>query len=135
MKLKKTIITIVLITVGSLLVQAATHKTQTVTGLSAMRVASGLTNALYITAPPGDTQRLFIVRQTGQIHILNLTTGKLNPALFLNLSGKVLVTSEQGLLGMAFDPDYATNGKFYLDFVAPGGQWLHGTTHVSQFQR
>ena len=79
MKLKKTIITIVLITVGSLLVQAATDTTQTVTGLSAIRVASGLTKALYVTAPPGDTQRLFIVRQTGQIHILNLVTGKLYP--------------------------------------------------------
>ena len=134
MKLKKTLITIVLTTVGSLLVQAATHKTQTVTGLIAIRVASGLTKALYVTAPTGDTQRLFIVRQTGQIHILNLATGKLNPTLFLNISGRLVASGEQGLLGMAFDPDYGANGKFYLNFTVPGGQWSHGTTHVSQFQ-
>jgi len=62
MKLKKTIITIVLITVGSLLVQAATHKTQTVTGLSAMRVASGLTNKQV-------AERLMISRNTVNIHV------------------------------------------------------------------
>ena len=35
---------------------------------------------------------------------------------------------------MAFDPSYATNGKFYLNFVVPGGTWSNGVTHVSQFQ-
>jgi hypothetical protein len=34
---------------------------------------------------------------------------------------------------MAFDPNYASNGKFYLDFVIPGGTWGNGITHVSQF--
>jgi Glucose / Sorbosone dehydrogenase/FG-GAP-like repeat len=42
-------------------------------------------------------------------------------------------SGEQGLLGMAFDPNYATNGKFYLDFVVPGGAFGNGVTHVSQF--
>src|SRR5205807_9307227 len=41
---------------------------------------------------------------------------------------------EQGLLGMAFDPNYATNGRFYLDFTVPGGPFNNGITHVSQFQ-
>ena len=40
---------------------------------------------------------------------------------------------EQGLLGMAFDPNYATNGKFYLNFTVPGGAFGNGVTHVSQF--
>ena len=40
---------------------------------------------------------------------------------------------EQGLLGMAFDPNYAANGKFYLNFTVPGGAFGNGVTHVSQF--
>jgi glucose/arabinose dehydrogenase len=103
-------------------------------GLDAVRVAANLPSALYVIAPPGDTGRLFIVRQTGQIHILNLATGTLNSTLFLNLNSKLLITNEQGLLGMAFDPAYASNGKFYLDFVVPGGKWGNGTTHISQYQ-
>src|SRR6476620_11071182 len=96
---------------------------------------SGLTQPLFVTAPPGDTRRFFIVRQTGQVHILNLATGKLNATPFLDIHTRLTSTSgEQGLLGMAFDPNYTSNGKFYLNFTMPGGTWGHGVTHVSQFQ-
>ena len=107
---------------------------QAISGLSAVRVATGVGGVLFVTAAPGDTQRLFIVRKGGQIHILNLATGQLNATQFLNISARISTSSEQGLLGMAFDPSYATNGKFYLNFVVPGGTWSNGVTHVSQFQ-
>jgi len=108
---------------------------QAVSGLSAVSVAFGLTRPVFVTAPPGDTRRLFIVRQTGQVHILNLATGKLNTTPFLDIHTRLTSTSgEQGLLGMAFDPYYATNKKFYLNFTVPGGTWGNGVTHVSQFQ-
>jgi hypothetical protein len=107
---------------------------QAISGLSAVRVATGVGGVLFVAAPPGDTQRLFIVRKGGQIHILNLATGQLNATQFLNISARISTNNEQGLLGMAFDPSYATNGKFYLDFVVPGGTWGNGVTHVSQFQ-
>ena len=45
---------------------------QIVAGLAATRVATGLTQPLFVTAPPGDTKRLFIVCQTGQVRILDL---------------------------------------------------------------
>src|SRR6266403_1743697 len=107
---------------------------QAISGLSAVRVATGVPNVLYVTAPPNDTQRLFIVRQGGQIHILNLATGVLNATQFLNINARITFNGEQGLLGMAFDPDYATNGKVYLDFTVPGGAFGNGVTHVSQFR-
>jgi glucose/arabinose dehydrogenase len=107
---------------------------QTVSGLSAIRVASGLSQPLFVTAPPGDYNRLFIVQKTGQVSILNLATGTLNATPFLDISARISTDSEQGLLGLAFDPNYATNGKFYLNFVVPGGFWGNGTTHISQFQ-
>jgi glucose/arabinose dehydrogenase len=92
----------------------------------------GLTRPLFITAPPGDSGRLFIVQQNGQIRILNLITGTLNSTPFLALTG-LQTGGEQGLLGMAFDPNYAANGKFYLNFTVPGGAFGNGVTHVSQF--
>ena len=105
----------------------------TAPGLDAVRVASGLTRPLYVTAPPGDAGRLFIVQQDGNIRILNLFTGTLNSTSFLTVTGLTDTTGEQGLLGMAFDPNYATNGKFYLNFTVPGGAFGNGVTHVSQF--
>src|SRR5438093_648411 len=107
-------------------------RAQMVPGLDAIRVASGLTQPLFVTAPPGDSGRLFIVQQNGQIRILNLATGTLNPTPFLALTG-LAAGGEQGLLGMAFDPNYAANGKFYLNFTVPGGAFSNGVTHVSQF--
>src|SRR5436305_15151353 len=108
-------------------------RAQMVPGLDAIRVASGLTQPLFVTAPPGDTGRLFIVQQNGEIRILNLATGTLNSTAFLTLTGLTDTRGEQGLLGMAFDPNYATNGKFYLNFTVPGGAFGNGVTHISQF--
>jgi glucose/arabinose dehydrogenase len=108
---------------------------QAVTGFTARRIAASLTQPLFVTSPPGDVNHLFIVEQTGQILMLNLGTGKLSKTLFFNIQGMLTSTSgEQGLLGMAFDPNYASNGKFYLDFTVPGGAFGNGVTHISQFQ-
>jgi glucose/arabinose dehydrogenase len=106
-------------------------RAQMVLGLDAIRVASGLTRPLFVTAPPGDSGRLFIVQQNGQIRILNLATGTLSSTPFLTLTGLTATGGEQGLLGMAFDPSYAANGKFYLNFTVPGGAFA--VTRISQF--
>ena len=104
-----------------------TARSQAPTGLAAVRVATGLNLPLFATAPPGDYNRLFIVQKGGQIRILNLSTGTLNSTAFLDISAAHLSTvSEQGLLGLAFDPSYATNGKFYLNFVVTGGAFVGG---------
>src|SRR4051812_45792911 len=105
---------------------------QSVTGLSAVRVAQ-ISQPLFVTAPGGDFDRLFIVSKTGQISILNLSTNKLNTTLFLNIQSRISTVDEQGLLGMAFDPNFATNGKFYLNFLVTGGAYNNGKTRVSQF--
>ena len=59
----------------------------TAPGIDAVQVASGLTQPLYVTAPPGDAGRLFIVQQDGNIRILNLFTGTLNSTPFLTVTG------------------------------------------------
>ncbi len=94
------------------------------TALTTIRVADGLTLPLFVVAPPGDTGRLFIVEQRagtiGRIKILNLGTGTVNAAPFLTVSG-VSTGSEQGLLGLAFHPDYSANGLFYVNFTNSAG--------------
>jgi glucose/arabinose dehydrogenase len=99
--------------------------------LTAQRVATGLSQPVFVTAPPNDSAHIYIVLQTGRIMQLDLATGQLTT--WMTLTGLV-TAGEQGLLGMAFDPDYATNGKFYLNFTVPGGAFGNGTTRVSQFQ-
>jgi glucose/arabinose dehydrogenase len=74
-----------------------------------------------MTAPPGDSTRLFIVEQGGLIRIFNLTTGSLLTTPFLNISNLLLTGGERGLLGMAFDPQYTANGRFYVFYTNTTG--------------
>src|SRR6185436_17512361 len=99
--------------------------------LTAQLVASGLSQPLYVTAPPGDTTHIYIVEQTGRILVLDLQTNQLTT--FFTVTGLTGTSGEQGLLGLAFDPDYSTNSKFYVNFTVPGGAFGNGVTHVSQF--
>lgn len=90
------------------------------TPLTTVRVASGLNQPIFATAPVGDYSRLFIVEQRGVIRILDLATGQLLPSPFLNIDSEVVNftgSDERGLLGLAFDPDFATNGFFYVSFI------------------
>src|SRR3954451_2604192 len=77
-------------------------------------VASGLDRPLFATAPAGDS-RLFVVEQGGAIKISQ--NGAVLPTPFLDLSGSVDTSGERGLLGMAFDPNFATNRRFYVDYI------------------
>jgi glucose/arabinose dehydrogenase len=81
-------------------------------------VVDGLPGALYLTAPNGD-DRLFIVLKSGSIRIVD--EGSLLPSSFLDISGLVSGGSEQGLLGMAFHPGYAANGRFFVDYTDAAG--------------
>jgi glucose/arabinose dehydrogenase len=112
---------------------APNSRAQAVSGLAAVRVASGLIQPIFVAAPAGDFDRLFIVQQTGQILILNLSKGTIRSRPFLDIQARLTSSGEQGLLGLAFDPNYSSNGKFYLNFTVPGGAFGNGITHVSQF--
>jgi glucose/arabinose dehydrogenase len=100
------------------------------------RVASGLSNPIFVTAPPGDTTRLFIAEQgsggSANIKILNLATNAVSTTPFLTITG-LATGGEQGLLGLAFDPAYPSNGKFYVNVTAPGGTFGNGITQIRQY--
>ena len=76
----------------------------------------------YLTSPPGDAERLFVVEQGGRIRIVR--NGAVLPTAFLDLTSLVLSGGERGLLSMAFAPDYASTGRFYVYYTArtPTGQ-------------
>jgi len=78
-------------------------------------VATGLSSPLYLTAPPGDTHRLFIVEQGGEIRIVQ--DGQLLATPFLDIRDRVASGGEEGLLSLAFHPNYATNHVFYVDYT------------------
>jgi glucose/arabinose dehydrogenase len=84
-----------------------------------VRVAGVFDQPVYVDAPPGDTSRLFVVEKTGRIRIVKNGTVLASP--FLDLSAIVSSTGERGLLSMAFDPHYASNHRFYVDYTNTAG--------------
>jgi glucose/arabinose dehydrogenase len=99
--------------------------------LTTTRVASGLSMPLYVTSPPGDIQRLFIVEQvSAQLKILQ--SGQVLATPFLDLNALVINNGgEQGLLGLAFHPNYAVNGYFYVNYTANSGNSVTARYQVS----
>ena len=82
-------------------------------------VTSGLSDPVFVTTPPGDTARLFVVEQTGAIRVVRHDS--LLPAAFLDLSGHIAAGGERGLLSLAFHPSYAQNGWCFVYFTNPAG--------------
>jgi glucose/arabinose dehydrogenase len=80
--------------------------------LTGFRIASGLTMPVFVTAAPGDNTRLFVVQQTGQIRLIK--NNVLQPAAFLDIDPDVKCCGEEGLLGLAFHPDYQNNGWLFV---------------------
>ncbi len=81
-------------------------------------VANGFSSPLELKHAGDD--RLFVVEQGGRIKILN-SDGTINPTNFLNISSIISSGGERGLLGLAFHPDYANNGFFYVYYTNPAG--------------
>jgi glucose/arabinose dehydrogenase len=88
-------------------------------------VATGLQSPVHVTSPAGDT-RLFIVEQRGRIRVLR--NGQLLTTPFLDITAKVGCCGERGLLSVAFDPAFTTNGFFYVNYTN-----LDGDTRVERY--
>lgn len=83
------------------------------------QVASGLRFPTYLVSPPGDP-RLFVLEKAGAIRIIK--DGAVLDRPFVDLSAKVASQAgEQGLLGIAFPPDYAATGRFYVHYNGRDG--------------
>lgn len=105
-----------------------------VPALTLEEVAVGLLQPVLVTFAPGDATRLFVVEQPGRIRVIE--NGNLDQEPFLDLTASVEDGGlEQGLLGLAFHPDYAENGRFYVNYTAKDGvhEVSRGATIVSEF--
>ena len=90
--------------------------------LDAVAIATGLDRPTAIAAPRLDPSRLFVTEQSGRIRLVK--NGVLLPAAFLDIHTKTATAcpySEQGLLGLVFDPAYESNGRFYVNYTNPSG--------------
>ena len=79
-----------------------------------LREVAAVDGAVFVTAPPGDA-RLFIVERGGRIRIMR--DGRMLTLPFLDISGRISTAGEGGLLSMAFDPQYARNGHFFVYYT------------------
>ncbi len=87
-------------------------------GLAVEVVAQGIPEPVHLTAPAGD-DRLFVVEQEGRIRVVR--DGTLLEAAFLDLREEVTSGGERGLLSLAFHPDYAANGHFFVNYTDTSG--------------
>jgi glucose/arabinose dehydrogenase len=90
-------------------------------------VTSGLANPVFATTSGDGSGRLFIVEKPGRIRILS--NGQQLARSFLNISAGVSTGSEQGLLGLAFHPNFKTNRKLYVNFTR-----LDGATVIREYK-
>ncbi len=104
-----------------------------ITPITTVRVASGLVRPIGVFHAPGDSSRLFIIEKQGFIRILE--NGVLLPTAFLNVDaitgGGTSSSSEQGLLGLAFHPDFDNNGLFYIDHTNNSGNTVIAEYQIS----
>lgn len=94
--------------------------------LELQQITAGLSSPVFVTHAPGDSSRLFIAEQSGNIRIFDLNFGSLISTPFLSqsqLSAGTGFTSggERGLLGLAFDPNFQANRRFYVNYTGTGG--------------
>lgn len=107
-------------------------------------VADNFTAPIAMVEPPDQTHRLFVVDEIGKIWII-MPDGRRLSEPFLDISNKMVQLQanydERGLLGLAFHPEYQTNGKFYVFYTAPsngggpaiGVSW-NNVSRVSEFR-
>lgn len=96
-----------------------------------MRVAlvqPNLGDALLVSTAPGQANRLYIVHQDGRITTIPASGGPERP--FLNLANRISTGGERGLLGLAFHPGYARNGRLFVNFTDRAGN-----TRIVEFRR
>jgi glucose/arabinose dehydrogenase len=87
---------------------------------------------VFLTNAGDGTDRIFVVEQNGIIKVFPNSQGVLSAKVFLNISDRIITGGERGLLGLAFHPDYANNGYFYVNYTYA----LNGndSTRIARYQ-
>ncbi len=113
---------------GSVLLAFAPGVSASTPGVKLKPLNRGLGDALLVTHAPGEKNRLYVVQQSGKIRVIQ--RGRLLGRPFLDVSGRISRGGERGLLGLAFHPRYARNGRFFVNYTDRSG-----ATRVVEFRR
>lgn len=97
-------------------------------GKLALKRVGNFQEPVYVAAAPGFPRLLFVVEQEGRVMILD--GGRRLGTPFLDLSGEISSGGERGLLSIAFPPDYASSGSFYVYYTDPAGN-----IRIDEFRR
>jgi len=97
------------------------------TGLLTLRRVGEFASPTTVTAPPADERRVFVAEQGGRIRVVR--DGEVLDRPFLDISRRVTAGGEQGLLGLAFAPDYARSRRFYVNYTD-----RRGDTRIAEFR-
>ena len=82
--------------------------------LRLVQVARGFDTPVFVTQAPGEPGRLYVLEQSGRIRVVE--RGRIRATPFLDVRGLIVAGGEQGLLGLAFPPDYARTRMFYVHY-------------------
>ena len=97
--------------------------------ITVRRLAAGLNQPLFVTDAGDNSGRLLIVEKTGQVRLLTIADGAIDPEPFLDVSASITTEGERGLLGFALAPDFGSSGQFYVNVTN-----LEGNTEIRRYQ-
>jgi uncharacterized protein (TIGR03437 family) len=103
---------------------------QTQPNIDLVPIATGLSSPVFLTNAHDGSGRLFIVERPGVIRVLLPGATSLLPTPFLDITTKVLLGGERGLLGLAFHPAFSTNRRFFVNYTRVSD----GATVISEFK-
>ena len=113
---------------AALLTVLATNDLTSQSGLRAVVYASGLSSPIAIVQDPTNAAVQLVAEQSGRIRVVR--AGEVLPTLFLDLRSAIAFGGERGLLGVAVAPDYASSGRFFVNFTNTAGH-----TVIARFRR
>src|SRR4051794_18150861 len=119
---------LIILALAAVLAGCGGAEAETADGAVRLQKVGDFKAPLYVTAPAGDTHRVFVVEQGGTIRVVR--DGKKLAAPFLDISSLVTAGEERGLLSLAFAPDYASSGRFYVDYTDSNGD-----TRIVEYRR
>jgi glucose/arabinose dehydrogenase len=117
--MRRSFVPAVILAVGLVVSACASATPERAPALRLAPFASGFSSPVQVTAPPGARGVVYVVEQAGLIRVVK--GGKVQPRPFLDVRSLTRAGGEQGLLGLAFAPDYATSRQFVIDYTDRNG--------------
>lgn len=84
-------------------------------------LTADVSQPIFLTHPPGDDMHLVVCERPGIVRVIDKDLGEPQPVPLLDIAARVSTVQDNGLLGLAFDPDFATTRHFFVSYIATDG--------------